>query len=250
MISSRSSTPMARAAVENSTPKTISPGGSDSGYASTANATEGSMTDHSQDCIEGIALPRKIFARKVTKLRLFDREIPQLTQHRFHDLYEMFGVPLCDHLVQARIDPYPISLKLKVLGESEATAKPWILVLCTKTASKRVQHFFKQRHIKAYYQPSHPDPFLPYFGFLVRTLPPRPMAGTVIYGDHDERVTMCGTIIKLGEAHQSRCATIGGVIRYVFPKPILYPLDRIPSLEACLGGPCSQNMFHHLLLFF
>ena len=42
------------------------------------------------------------------------------------------------------------------------------------------------------------------------------MAGMEIYGDLGEGSTICGRIIKVGEAHQSRFATLGGVIKYVF----------------------------------
>lgn len=239
MSSARSSTPVGKAAAEKSTANT-SPDGSDSGYGSTGNTTDSSMTDHSQVFADGVALPsRRFYEPKVKKLRPFDREIPQLIQHRFHDLHELFERPLCDYLIKAKVHPNPISIKLKVLGESEATAKPWIVVLCNKTASKKIQQFFNQHHIKAEYKPSNPESVLPSFELFVWNRPPRPMAGTEIYGNPDERATMCGRIIKVGEAHQSRSATLGGVIKYVFSEPILPLL----SLEACLGSLYSQNMF-------
>ena len=178
------------------------------------------MTDHSQDFADGIALPSRgifpSFERKVTKLRPFVREIPQMTQHRFHDLLELFERPLCEYLIKAKVNPNPISIKLRVLGESEATAKPWIVVSCDKAASRKIRQFFSQTQIKAEYQPSKSDASLPSFEIFVQSRPPRPMGGTEIYGDDDERSTMCGRIIKIGEAQQSRFATIGGVIKYVF----------------------------------
>ena len=208
----RASTPVGRAAAEKLTADTISPDSSDSGYG-TGNTTDGSTTDHSQDLAEGVALPsRRFFERKVTKLRLFNDEIPQLTQHRFHDLQELFERPLCDYLINAKVKANPISIKLKVLGESEATAKPWIVVLCNKTASKKIRQFFNQQQIKADYQPFNPDSSLPSFEVFVCNRPPRPMAGTEIYGDYEERATMCGRTIKVGEAHQARFATLGGVV--------------------------------------
>ena len=239
----RSVTPAGSAAAGKSSAKTNSSESSDSGYNSTGNTTDSFTTDHSQDFADGVAVPyRRIFKRKVTKLRLFDREIPQITQHRFHDLHELFAGPLCDYLSGARIDPHPISIKLKVLGESEATAKPWIVVLCKETASKRVRHFFNQQHIKADYQPSNPDSFLPSFEIFVCNRPPRPMAGTEVYGDLDQRSTICGSIIKVSESDQSRFATLGGVIKYVLSGPV-FPLstNRTLTVEACLGGLHFQN---------
>ncbi len=242
-MTSRNSTPPGRAAAEKSTANTISPEGSDSGYGSTGNMTDGSNTDHSQDFADGIALrPRRLFERKVTKLRLFDREIPQLTQHRFHDLHELFERPLCEYLIKFKVNVNPISVKLKVLGECEATAKPWIVVLCNETASRRIRQFFNQQQIKAIYQPSSPDSSLPSFEVFVCNRPPRPMAGTEIYGDDDTRSTMCGRIIKVGEAHQSRTATVGGVIKYVFPKQISVFSNQTFNFETCLGRLYSRDM--------
>ena len=238
----RRMTPEGRAAAEKSSAKTNSLEGFDSGYGSTGNTTDGSITtDHSQDFADGVALPsRRIFERRVTKLRLFHRDIPQLTQHRFHDLHELFERPLYDHLIEAKINPHPISLKLKVLGESEATAKPWIVILCSKAASKRVRHFFNQQHIKADYQPSSPDSFLPSFEIFVCNRPPRPMAGMEIYGDFDQRSTVCGSIIRVGEADQARFATLGGVIKYVLSRLIfLLPTSQLPIVRAYLGSLCS-----------
>lgn len=222
MLSGQGSTPIGRAAAEKLAATTTSSEGSDSGYASIGNTTEGSTTDNSQDFADGVALPSLgFFERKATKLRLFDKEIPQLTQHRFHDLHELFERPLCDYLIKAKVNPNPISIKLKVLGENEATARPWIVVLCNKTASKRIRQFFNQQQIKAEYQPPNPDSFLPAFKVFVCNRPPRPMAGAEIYGDFDKRATMCGRIIKVGEAHQSRFATLGGVIKVVEPSGIV-----------------------------
>lgn len=233
---------MRMAAAEKMTANTISPDVSDSGYASIGNTTDGSTTDRSQDFADGVALPsRSFFERKVTNLRLFDGEIPQSTQRRFHDLHDLFERPLCEYLIKAKVSPNPISIKLKVLGESEVTAKPWIMVLCNKTASKRIRHFFNQQHIKAEYQPCNPNSSLPSFEICYYIRPPRPMAGRAIYGDYDERDTICGRIIKVGEAHQSRFATLGGVIKYVLSQPVFPLMDQILSLEMCLWNLYSRK---------
>ena len=216
---------MGRAAAEKLTANTISPDSSDSGYASTGNTTDGSTTEHPQDFADGVALPSRSFFERKAKLSVFHNEIPQLTQHRFHDLHELFERPLCDYLIRAKVKLNPISVKLQVLGESEATAKPWIVVLCNETASKKIRRFFNQQQIRAEYQPSNPDSSLPSFEVLVCKRPPRPMASTEIYGDYDERSTTCGRIIKVGEAHQACFATLGGVVMYVFSEPICPLLD-------------------------
>ena len=224
---------MRRAAAEKSTATNTTPEGSDSGYGSTGNTTDGSTTEHSQDFADGVALPsRSFFERKTTKLKFFDKEIPQLTQHRFHDLHELFERPLIEYLIKAKVNPNPVSIKLKVLGESEATAKPWIVVLCSTAASKKIRQFLNQPQIKAAYQPPDTaDSFLPSFKVFVCNRPPRPMAGTEIYADFNKGATMCGRMIKVGEAHQSRFATLGGVIKYVIFEPITPILEQKRGLE-------------------
>lgn len=222
MLSARDLTPMEGAAAATLTANTMGSEGPDSGYASMENTPDSSTTDHSQDFADGVTIPsRRLFERKVTKLRHFDKEIPQFTQHRFHDLHELFERPLCESLTKANVKCNAISVKLRVLGESEATAKPWIMILCDKAASKKIRQFFNQPQIKAEYHPPKPDSFLPSFKVLVCDRPPRLMAGTEVYGDCDEKATMCGRIIRIGDAHRSRFATLGGVMKIVKPPGII-----------------------------
>ena len=236
---------MRRAAAEKSTATNTTPEGSDSGYGSTGNTTDGSTTEHSQDFADGVALPsRSFFERKTTKLKLFDKEIPQLTQHRFHDLHELFERPLIEYLIKAKVNPNPVSIKLKVMGESEATAKPWIVVLCSTAASKKIRQFLNQPQIKAEYQPlDTADSFYPSFKVLVCNRPPRPMAGTEIYADFNEGATMCGRMIKVGEAHQSRFATLGGVIKYVMFELITPILEQKRDLEIHFSAICNIETY-------
>ena len=117
-----SSASVGRAAEKKSAASTTSAGGSDSGYDSISNATSAATTHHSQDSADGVVPSRRIFGRKVN-LRVFGTEIPQITQHRFHDLLELFDRPLCEYLIKANINPESIAIKLRVLGESVATAK-------------------------------------------------------------------------------------------------------------------------------
>ena len=221
MVLARELTPMEGPAAGKVTASSIGLEGSDSAYASMGNTPESTKIDHSPDFADGVAIPSRRFERKVTKLRHFDKEIPQFTQHRFHDLHELFERPICELLLKANVECNAISIKLSVLGKSEATAKPWIVVLCTKAAFKKVKQFFNQPHIKSEYQPPNPDSSLPSFEIYVQARPPRLMAGTEVYGDCDERATMCGRIIKVGDAHQSRFATLGGVMKIVKPPGIV-----------------------------
>ena len=200
---------------EDLTPRKHTPSeSSDSGYASIG--PEVGPYQGCQTITEEFALhPRNIFNSKV-KLKVFNKEIPQSTRYRFADLQELLARPLYDYLTKAKVHSSGISIKLKVLGENEFVAKPWILVFCSDTASKRVKKFLNQPQIKAEYKPCSTDPDRPSFEVHVCNRPPRSMATTNpidVYGDWDETATMCGQVIKVGEPDQTRTATLGGVIK-------------------------------------
>lgn len=186
---------------------------SDSGYGS-AGMQEGGI-EACQPITEGVALPsHRIFAieRKITRLKLFDREIPQSIRYRFSDLHDLFQMPLYEYLTKARVKPSGHAMKLKVLGESAETAKPWILVLCAEMASKRIKKFFNQGQIKAEYQPSNPD--MPSFQVYVCNRAPRAMAARVdVYADWQDHMPLCGQMIEVSELDGTRIATLGGVIK-------------------------------------
>lgn len=192
---------------------------SDSGYGSNGSA----FHEPREDSISVFELhKRKLFRRKVTKLKHFDMQIPQPIHTRFEDLTELFSKPLYDYLHKAGVEFSAISIKLKSLGESEETAKPWIVVLCDKAAQKKVKQFFDQKQVKLQYKPhSHfTDMALPSFEILYYSRPPRQIAATdAIYGeawgDIATSVTLCGKVIKAGELEATRVATLGGIIKVV-----------------------------------
>lgn len=189
----------------------------DSGYASKASTPQKDQGPFHVDLEQS---RRKHFSRKVTKLKLFDEQIPQSVQNRFDDLNELFSKPLYDFLSKARVGFSAISIKLKVLGESEATAKPWIIVQCDSAVCRKVKQFFEQKQVKSQYQSSDFDLGLPSFEIVYHSRPPKEIAATdVVYGDAWGNATtwptLCGKIIKIGEPEDTRTATLGGVIKVV-----------------------------------
>lgn len=113
-----------------------------------------------------------------------------------------------------------ISIKLKILGESESTAQPWVVVQCRKDVEKKIRMFFNQRDVISEYQPLETDSSFPFFRILVRALPPKRRAAanhTDIYGHIDRDIasslTLCGMIIKATQTNKGLIATIGGLIK-------------------------------------
>ena len=181
--------------------------GTDSGYASFAPTPDKGT------------LAQKLFKRTPKKLSIFEKDVPDPVNNRFHDLHVLFNEPLYRYLGKHGVTVNAMSIKLKYAGESEATAKPWIIVQCDERASKRVRRFFNQQQIKSQYQPR--DAQFPdvNFDLLVRGIPPKRMATEsehYICGDMWDRApTLCGKPIKICTSNGTRLATLGGLIKVV-----------------------------------
>ena len=181
--------------------------GTDSGYASFAPTPDKGT------------LAQKLFKRTPKKLSIFEKDVPDPVNNRFHDLHVLFNEPLYRYLGKHGVAVTAMSIKLKYAGESEAAAKPWIIVQCDERASKRVRRFFNQQQIKAQYQPRDAQSPDVNFGLLVRGIPPKQMATEsehYIRGDiSDGAPTLCGKPIKICTSNGTRLATLGGLIKVV-----------------------------------
>lgn len=211
--------------------------GTDSGYGSTASTPEKQFDeDRSQTSPavdnESSKQPTRLrshspelsirshtYTRKIVKIKVFDKEISESVQNRFKDLNELFDKPLYNHLSKKQPLTSMISIKLQVLGTNENDAKPWIVVMCDKSISKRVKQFFNQSHIKSEYQPDDADQTLPFFGIVVCDRPPRLLAANSrlnVYSDFQPdgvgSSNLSGRILRIGESEKGRIATLGGVV--------------------------------------
>jgi hypothetical protein len=79
----------------------------------------------------------------VTRLRIFEKYIPQSTKDRFSDLVELFSKPLYDYVSKVHNKFISISMRLIVLGERESDSKPRIVVMCDNDEMKRVKQFLR-----------------------------------------------------------------------------------------------------------
>jgi hypothetical protein len=171
-----------------------------------------------RDCPSDEIVPRTRKRLKVRDvgLKFFSREIEGPIRNRFCELIKRYERPLYDHLSKEGATLGTISIKLKILGRSEETAKPGIVILCDKEVSGRVKKFFNQPTVKREYQPPDSVPNLPNFKLLVRDRPPRPnltITPVDIYGrSWGNKDTLCGELIGVNENDQLRKATIGGII--------------------------------------
>ena len=197
----------------------------DSGYATATTTPERGTpaTTHSINADANVPLRKKLFPGRATKLKPFEKPVPTLVRKRFEDLLKFVGKPLYDYIVDAGFRYTGISMKLRVLGTSEETAKPWIVVQCDKGVSKKVKQFFNQSSIKLQCAPLDDDPSFPRLEVVVLDRPPRPSAVAMeVWGQshHDglTSTTSCGMVIRVGEPGEARVATLGGIIKIIHPE--------------------------------
>lgn len=186
----------------------------DSGYSSLVNSP------HSPN--EGTkSISRKLLKPK--KLRRYDKPIDQPTQTRFLDLKVLFGRTLHEFLAKKKVTFTAIQMRLSILGEDEASAKPCIIIACEKATLKRVKQFFDQVDIKEELQPNTSE--WPAFKLIICDRAPR-LLTTDIDMDIDTEIfgldlnfieglsapSACGMTIKAAVGEKTRTATLGGII--------------------------------------
>jgi hypothetical protein len=204
--------------------------GTDSGYSSGPNSglptPEKSPEGSFPNGFLHTSTARRLFPRlaKSQTSKVFNRPVIHSVQTRFDDLSELFGPSLEDHLLKARVDSNAkrnISIKLKLVGLSEDTASPCIIILCDKATSRSVKQFFGKDQVKSQYQPQEPSLDTPHFDIKVCHRPPRQIA---IFADVNiERYTKLSglpaavvgaslTVPAIPELGGNRLGTLGGLV--------------------------------------
>ncbi|KAF7506723.1 hypothetical protein GJ744_011447 [Endocarpon pusillum] len=170
---------------------------------------------------------RRLLPKKPRKLRIYDKPIDQPTQARFLDLKVLFGRTLHEFLAKKKVTFTAIQMRLSVMGEDEASAKPWIIIACEKATLKTVKQFFGQPDIKQELQPNTGE--WPAFELIVCD-----RALRLLFADADIDIEVfapdwhfikdlplpsaCGRAIKAVVGEKTRTATLGGMINVLSQK--------------------------------
>jgi hypothetical protein len=169
--------------------------------------------------------------RKKTKLTHFEKEIPKLTQNRLEDLRELYADSL-NNLASGLSKRRGILMTLKVLGESEDTAEPWVFIQCDKAIAKKVRRFFNKSSVISDFRPLCPNIYTPKLAIYVHELPPlllggkpprsptpknsarNPFETLELYYERDSNgpYSLCGSKVVVALNGHWRSATIGGLI--------------------------------------
>ena len=168
----------------------------DSGYGSSVSAPSTSTSTSTLPEKQGSNPTLKPFSNKA---------IPADIQNRFNDIRVLYAPALLDAV--AKTKARNISMKLKYLGQSEETAKLYIVVQCDRGIVKKVERFLSQKHVL---EDLGSDFLVDVRGGTLLSL-----SGAmtfVVSGILGSKATFCGMpiLISHGEAH--RRATFGGLI--------------------------------------
>jgi hypothetical protein len=202
----------------------------DSGYASRNPSCRSSKFSNPSEGPPVFILESKLFRRKTQKLHEYKKEIPRSTWDRFYAMHDLHGQRLLDSLSTQRAfdtltkrrrnySSHSVSTKLKVLGETEATAKPWVVVRCDQTDYRGVRNYYNQKHVIADYEGPHADADLPSLKIIIHPRAPELSAANEHPGIYaswpaEEYIeTLCGQVIRVSNSSQAKFATLGGIIK-------------------------------------
>jgi len=242
--------------------------GADSGYASYISTPMGNPEDAKVACNEVAKSPTRsptkgrangsisatldseqiayleltLLWSKSRKLKYYPNlKVPSRYQNRFNDLKELFCRPLSE-VFMSKPPMSPLAMKLKMLGESEIDAKPWILVLCDRNTVKLLKNFFRQKWVKQELD-NERDHFEVKLDIALFERPPylsSLTAGLSIFafskppGWLEMRNTLCGRSIMTLDKGYVSVATIGGIVKVSMP-------DGSVSLYAMTCGHFLNN---------
>jgi hypothetical protein len=132
---------------------------------------------------------------------------------------ELFDKALYDYIRKDRCPSSVLNLKLKVLGENEASAKPWIVVLCEKELSKRVRKFFQEDWVKKECRSQEQGQLGPSLQVVVSELAPRALGKSyrVRLQTSLELAKMGASTVEVYGEADSGLATLGGLVKVEMP---------------------------------
>lgn len=81
---------------------------------------------------------------RINGLQIFNKDVESALLERLDALLKDLHGPLLAHLSKRSEAFKPLMYRIRILGTDEASAKPWIVVLCPTPAVRKVEWFFQQ----------------------------------------------------------------------------------------------------------
>jgi hypothetical protein len=204
----------------------------DSGYMSSTPIIDKSDLDTSNYRVSKTIHCCKCYpSLQISKLTYFPKAALSSEYNcRFRALTDLhYGSKFCKEVRSGGAENSIISLKCMMLGESEHTAKAWVVVFCAKELVRKVKAFFKKSSRRKDFQPHNGEPDEPCLNIAVYGRAPLAMnlewapdvfcGSLVLYGN-----TLCGQLILVRSGEKARICTMGGLVEVKRSdgSPILY----------------------------
>ncbi|KAK6538883.1 hypothetical protein TWF694_010441 [Orbilia ellipsospora] len=146
--------------------------------------------------------------------------VPDECYKRFLDLHRLYG-----SAVKKKLNPKSyVSWTIKILGEDEERKRPFIVILCDPASVTKLRKFFSNKEIKQQCEEAESLPSLPIL--VVASQPIVKLASMLqVFGSTPVPLssTTCGECIKIVHRGKEKIATIGGIIKVIYPEEtVLY----------------------------
>ena len=164
---------------------------------------------------------RKFFGpRTVATLRSYNKQISPRYLMFFADLKELLVPAIHEQVFRAaKANQHgPFTVNLRVLGSDEASAKPWIVILCEPRISHKVKRFCKEDWVKSLCQPGPAWPDLDHVQILVHPTAPLLQAAhfvATVIGDPRIARAYGNNLSSRMVQIEHRKVTIGGAVTVV-----------------------------------
>lgn len=202
--------------------------GTDSGYATQTSTPNDPEKDNQPRFAIAPSFRKHLFKKEIALREYQHLSVSEAAWIRFRDLQKvLFGRPLFEYiakkhpklLLKNRGQLLDCSFRLVMVGETEASATPRIVVQCDKSIVKTVRRYFGQPNIKEQYEPPEEDNVFPSLQLHVFDKAPVKMSATdqipvwLAYAPITNSDVIA--IVKVEDNSGERYATIGGAIEVV-----------------------------------
>lgn len=172
--------------------------------------------------------------RSKPTLNVFTKTVPTDVQNRFNDLRVLYAPALLEAV--AKTKARNISMKLKYLGQSEETAKLYIVVQCDPGIVKKVERFLSQKHVL---EDLGSDFLVDVRGGTLLSLSGSVTIG--IWGILEAKATFCGMPILISSGDARRRATFVGLISVTMTRrrTVLYGVTAAHPAADLISRPMS-----------
>ncbi|KAK6535555.1 hypothetical protein TWF694_002009 [Orbilia ellipsospora] len=189
------------------------------------------------------------FGPKQPELILFPNAwVPEEFYRRFLDLVQLYDRPL-----KSKLKPKFMAWKVKVLGEDEASKRPFIVILCDSNSTKPIRKFFGRKEVRQQCEETDNLPSLP---VLVVASSPTKVAADwpTVFGREEiylSEDTSCGKSIKIVHDGRAKMATLGGIIKVVVNGKVAFCgmtaghiIDEVTNTEESEDNESEDDFFN------